>query len=757
MSFSFKQLFQKESEEQGARGGLQFGETQAPPQAQVGAIVGRESPQPDPEGLVSQVVFDPTEPTAAPPTGAPVVSNPFEMAEPAGAATAPSPFAEQAAPPLPEQAPSPFAEQAAPPLPEQAPSPFVEQVAPALAAAPEPAAAAGEVAGFSQEVPNPFATDPASPNPGGVQEASPFAENIAAPAPASDSGFGASSVFFEPIPPSAREESSDIDFAVSPPFPPLAENADKGFVPLSSLPNGQQPVPDERPPPVDAQNPFTTPAASEPVQSPFGAAPADAAAQAPEAPASSPFELGSTLAEPAAMAVGHGGALPPFGQPLPSMVEPGLGDALPFAVPDAAPVEALPNEIELPLHVVVAELSAADLGFDPQQVPSEIKVVLGTASFASQWGAGPVNVALSEVIAGVAEQFRKAFANADPTLLVPLPQAELAELLPAPAPAPLEAAVPPSPLFEEIAAPAATAEQIPLAHAGAAPATPNQPFQPVEDLEVFEPATGAFSAGSPMSPPAADKIEPAAPFGDLQPPSEPAFAAPVELGAMPEPPQQPEPMADTTWPFGESAKNAPTPSTAPEPLESLSPLSDHLPSEPPMAFGTIATPDLPPAQAAPPAQSPFAPAEQAPAAPAEATPSPFADSRFSDEPEQSALRALFMVDGQLDAAAVVQHCSELIGIVECVAVSASGSLRASSAVGDPLLENAPTLAENVRALAAALGVESAGPLTVRSPQGLVSFFAAGDACLGVLHGDEGFQPGVQERLLLVAAELPSLL
>jgi hypothetical protein len=63
---------------------------------------------------------------------------------------------------------------------------------------------------------------------------------------------------------------------------------------------------------------------------------------------------------------------------------------------------------------------------------------------------------------------------------------------------------------------------------------------------------------------------------------------------------------------------------------------------------------------------------------------------------------------------------------------------------------------SVRSLAGTLGaVES--PLTIRSSRGLVSFFTSGEAGLGVRHGDDGFRPGVQERLNLVAGELGALL
>ena len=115
-----------------------------------------------------------------------------------------------------------------------------------------------------------------------------------------------------------------------------------------------------------------------------------------------------------------------------------------------------------------------------------------------------------------------------------------------------------------------------------------------------------------------------------------------------------------------------------------------------------------------------------------------------------------MIDGAIDAQAVIRHCSEMPGITECVAVTNDGQLQASSAPDGFLAADAAGLAANVRALASSLGASDNGPLTLRTGRGLASFFPSGEVCLGVLHGDEGFQAGVQERLALVAGELSSL-
>jgi hypothetical protein len=863
MSFSFKQLFQKESEEQAARGGLQFGQQQAP-QSQGAPPEGRAAPMPDPEGLPAQEMFEQAAPAVqAQPAMAEAsqAASPFEMAGQAPASgDAPSPFAEVAQSPFGDAAsvpaqPSPFA--------QDAPSPFAE--APAPGPAPEVAAVPPEAA-------SPFSD----------ASASPFAEAT----PGGDIGSSASSSFFEPVPPSAREQQFDAGESFPPVPTPVDENADKGFVPLSSLPPTQQPAPDMVPPaqvsanfsanvPLQAQNPFAAPAAGEPIDSPFAAP----AAQAPQselppfdaAPASpaSPFGVAPEDAAPAMPP-----PLPPDGgaddfdpsheplETLKGLKAPGFGEALTFSAPAPAPeivvAEPLPEVVDLPLLAVLADISEASLGFDPQKIPVDIDVSIATASFASQWGNGAVEIGLSDVVSGVEEQFRAAFVNADISLRVPLPMAELAAKLPSPAPAPMEPTPEsaPTPMFEEIApiesaaapelsnafempaaSPAAEASPFGMEEAapaafefpqtdpaavpsfampepaaapapGGAPAPPppeSEPFQPVASMSPFEsPIDSAAVAAeppsaftSPLSAEPAPQLsaelpafgEPPAAFGEQAPafggqplaspstaspfssePGQPAFDALVQPTAEPVP--EPAASVDGSWPFGEmdSMAAAPASPAAPEPLESLSPLSDQLAADPmaPVSMGSAelspSTTDssagspMPFADAAPPISvAAAAPLAALAEPPAEAAPSPFAGSQFNDAPEQSTLRALFMAEGKLDAAAVIAHCCEMNGVIECVAVSSDGSLKASSAPAGSMFDDAAALVQSVRALAGSLGADATGPLTLRSPKGLISFFTAGESALGVLHGEEGFQPGVQERLRMVAAELPSLL
>ena len=74
-----------------------------------------------------------------------------------------------------------------------------------------------------------------------------------------------------------------------------------------------------------------------------------------------------------------------------------------------------------------------------------------------------------------------------------------------------------------------------------------------------------------------------------------------------------------------------------------------------------------------------------------------------------------------------------------------------------LASDGASLYNSVRSLAESLGASDGGPITVRSGSGLLSSFSSGIASLGVRHGAEGFQAGVQERLTLVAGELDSLI
>ncbi|MED5585819.1 MAG: hypothetical protein VYB61_05645 [Verrucomicrobiota bacterium] len=165
-----------------------------------------------------------------------------------------------------------------------------------------------------------------------------------------------------------------------------------------------------------------------------------------------------------------------------------------------------------------------------------------------------------------------------------------------------------------------------------------------------------------------------------------------------------------------------------EPLESLSPLSAD--------FASI----------------PASPSEPQPKLEHE-IPGIRADLRPSSIAGQPTLRALLMTDSEIDGQMIVAHCADLEGVHQCVACTADGRIKVSSMQRDCTEIDFLGLLGSVRAFTEAFGTGLEGPLTFRSPKGLVSFFASGDACLGVLHSEEALKAGVEERLRLIAGAL----
>ncbi|MFP6873267.1 MAG: hypothetical protein VCA55_07120 [Verrucomicrobiales bacterium] len=186
------------------------------------------------------------------------------------------------------------------------------------------------------------------------------------------------------------------------------------------------------------------------------------------------------------------------------------------------------------------------------------------------------------------------------------------------------------------------------------------------------------------------------------------------------------------WPFEDGFVQPKVHAKQPEPLESLSPLSPILPGS----------------------QNPFDPAGESKAVQDKHPPS--SDCNFGSSTGQVTLRAILMTDGDIDGDMVVRHCAGLEGVHQCVVYTADGRIKSSS-MPDGILEiDAAGLLESVRTLASAFRAGSEGPVTLRSPEGLVSFFSCGDACLGVLHSEGAFKSGVQERFRLITGALGSL-
>ncbi len=183
------------------------------------------------------------------------------------------------------------------------------------------------------------------------------------------------------------------------------------------------------------------------------------------------------------------------------------------------------------------------------------------------------------------------------------------------------------------------------------------------------------------------------------------------------------------WPFEDEFVQSKAHTKQPEPLESLSPLSSTL-SGSPSSFDPVGASKV--------VQDEFP---------------PIGDCNVGSSTGQATLRAFLMTDGDIDEDMVARHCAELEGIHQCVVYTADGRVKSSSMPNGTLEIDGTGILESVRTLASAFAAGSEGPVTLRSPEGLVSFFSCGDACLGVLHSEEALKSGVQERLWLITCAL----
>ena len=124
----------------------------------------------------------------------------------------------------------------------------------------------------------------------------------------------------------------------------------------------------------------------------------------------------------------------------------------------------------------------------------------------------------------------------------------------------------------------------------------------------------------------------------------------------------------------------------------------------------------------------------------------------SEDSHQTALRALFGVEGTVDAGRAVDLAAALPGISACIFTGEN-----SDAIGagnlDSFATNGPAVFENVKGLVSAMGIDDAACFTIRTSTGTMSFFSEGETCLGVLHEEPRFEPGVREKLTIVAREL----
>ncbi len=130
-----------------------------------------------------------------------------------------------------------------------------------------------------------------------------------------------------------------------------------------------------------------------------------------------------------------------------------------------------------------------------------------------------------------------------------------------------------------------------------------------------------------------------------------------------------------------------------------------------------------------------------------------------DEDELSrdlVFRAIFSVSEPFTLSKVARNVVGLEGISGCVLATPTKVVQVSkseqSRVGDEAIE----MVESIRNLARLSGVPEAKSFTLRADKGTVSLFLETDCCVTVHHEQEGFAPGVREKLILIAQSIHQL-
>ncbi|MCB1087258.1 MAG: hypothetical protein KDM63_09455, partial [Verrucomicrobiae bacterium] len=121
------------------------------------------------------------------------------------------------------------------------------------------------------------------------------------------------------------------------------------------------------------------------------------------------------------------------------------------------------------------------------------------------------------------------------------------------------------------------------------------------------------------------------------------------------------------------------------------------------------------------------------------------------------LRAVFGTNEPFTFRRVADLTAALPGIMACAIIAPGCTAQAPRGreSGDLALQ-AGALLNGVREIARATGMPNAETFTLHTDQGLISVFLSGDHCLTVRHEVGQFDPGVREKLILVARGLSGL-
>ena len=119
-----------------------------------------------------------------------------------------------------------------------------------------------------------------------------------------------------------------------------------------------------------------------------------------------------------------------------------------------------------------------------------------------------------------------------------------------------------------------------------------------------------------------------------------------------------------------------------------------------------------------------------------------------------------MTEESLDAGQILTRCAALPGIQAAILMNGSTTRSALDGAGNEeahtFASTAPQTYSSITTLAESMGMPQHGNFTIRSNKSVRSFFVEKGICLAVLHEQAVFQPGVRERLILIARALSSM-
>lgn len=141
-------------------------------------------------------------------------------------------------------------------------------------------------------------------------------------------------------------------------------------------------------------------------------------------------------------------------------------------------------------------------------------------------------------------------------------------------------------------------------------------------------------------------------------------------------------------------------------------------------------------------------------APAVATPAvPAGDD---DELRDLEMRAIFSTSERFNLPMVARKVVALPGINSCSLSTSFKIVHASRSDETRLGNEAREMIATLRSLAKLTGLPEARTFTLQTDRGIVSLFLEGDCCVSVNQESATFQPGVREKLILIARSIGKL-